>query len=52
MTMRCLAYIGPTFEGADNEYGDMCLDVMLRHIVLQFARVTGTFGAFTGRLPK
>jgi hypothetical protein len=36
----------------DLEPDGMCLDAMLRHIVLQFARVIGKFGAFSGRLPK
>jgi hypothetical protein len=43
----------PSFARAyqkDLEPDGMCLDAMLRHIVLQFARVIGTFGAFSGRL--
>jgi hypothetical protein len=34
----------------DLEPDGMFLDAMLRHIVLQCARVIGTFEAFSGRL--
>jgi hypothetical protein len=36
----------------DLELDVMCLDAMLRHIVLQCARVIGTFGAFLEDCPN